>query len=358
MRTLDIHYISYAVIAESIRDSIFDTIYRNKVYAIRSSVFLELEDIFRCINEIKLKVASEKYIIAPTTEALNRFLLKNEELFELHGYIITLIEKKMYELISDKKSFLAECQKHGIDVPNEVDLSKPYKYPIVVKPKKYFSSDGNVYSPMIIQSYIDLLRLLKSIEISDFLVQEFVYGRSFYLLYYFYKDGRVKKFSQENLIQQSNGKSIIASVSSCFHESFDSLKIENIFKSINFSGLTMVEVRKGLDKTYIIEANPRFWGPSQLFVDSGFNLFECLLEELRLIEPQNIEYKTNKKSVPYLYFWYGGFLETLQKGEELIFHNYDENSFYSNFHEWIKADVYRRDDTLGVFINELKKLKN
>ena len=34
----------------------------------------------------------------------------------------------------------------------------------------------------------------------------------------------------------------------------------------------------------MIEANPRFWGPSQLFVDAGFNLFESFLFDYNIIE--------------------------------------------------------------------------
>ena len=45
----------------------------------------------------------------------------------------------------------------------------------------------------------------------------------------------------------------------------------------------MVEVKHLSNKNYMIEANPRFWGPSQLFVDAGINLFEAFLVDNGLL---------------------------------------------------------------------------
>ena len=106
------------------------------------------------------------------------------------------------------------------------------------------------------------------------------------------------------MIQQPEGKSIVAAVSSDLHDSTEALKYEKLFKSINFHGLVMVEVRGVDNDFYMIEANPRFWGPSQLFVDAGMNLFEAFLNDYDVLEKINLQ--ARKKETKY--FWFGGYL--------------------------------------------------
>src|SRR5690606_1826134 len=112
---------------------------------------------------------------------------------------------------------------------------------------------------------------------------EFIAGESFYLLFYFYKNGAAERFSQKNLMQQPSGGSIIAAVTSDFHRGHVALQFEELFRSIQFRGLVMVEIRGQGDRYYMIEANPRFWGPSQLFVDAGVNLFEAFMFDYGLL---------------------------------------------------------------------------
>ncbi|WP_096635447.1 hypothetical protein [Clostridium cochlearium] len=71
--------IDYAIIAKSEYDEIFLTEYKDKVLAIRESIPLILEDLVSSIKKVKEKHFAEEYIIAPTTEALNRFILENRK---------------------------------------------------------------------------------------------------------------------------------------------------------------------------------------------------------------------------------------------------------------------------------------
>ena len=106
---------------------------------------------------------------------------------------------------------------------------------------------------------------------------EYVKGRSYYLLFYFGKFGNIKKFSQENLAQQFEGKSIIAAISSTIHKENICTQYETLFKEINYHGFVMVELRKNHTGYYMIEANPRFWGPSQLLINCNTAFFEEFL---------------------------------------------------------------------------------
>ena len=99
----------------------------------------------------------------------------------------------------------------------------------------------------------------------------------------------------------------------------------------------------------MIEANPRFWGPSQLFVDAGINFFEVFLNDYGIIESipkfENIKDSTR-------YFWFGGLINTIKNNMNLTYYNISENSFLNYIHIWLKNDIYKRDDTIEIFRKE------
>ena len=105
LRTLKKNNLDYAIIAKPENDDIFLTDYKCRVLAIRKLVSLNLEDLIGSIKEVQRKHKADEYIIAPTTEALNRFLLDNKERFNNIGCEIPLVDKNLYELISNKYSF-------------------------------------------------------------------------------------------------------------------------------------------------------------------------------------------------------------------------------------------------------------
>jgi hypothetical protein len=102
----------------------------------------------------------------------------------------------------------------------------------------------------------------------------------------------------------------------------------------------------------MIEANPRLWGPSQLFVDSGVPLFEGFLcdngFDVKLSEKYQSTYSR--------YFWSGGFIETMRKKKKLIFHDYLNETFEEEFALFFDADIYKRHDSINLYNNELSKL--
>lgn len=355
LRTLKANNIDYAIIAKSQEDDIFLTDYKEKVLAIRSSLSLNLEDLLSSIKMVKEQTQAEEYIIAPTTEALNRFLLEKRELFEKNGCVIPLVKKELYEQISDKYSFGKICSKNNILIPKEFKFSKNMILPVVAKPKKYFSSTKReILSPIIIKHSIDFELFCENYNIEDFYYQEYVNGKSLYLLYYFHRNGMIYKLSQENLIQQPDGKSMVAAISSDFHNSSESQKYESLFKNINFFGLVMVEVKQQNNKNYMIEANPRFWGPSQLFVDAEMNFFEAFLHDFGLLKQINISEESFHSTK---YFWFGGMQKYLDAFEKLVFYNYDLNLLFNEFWIFLRNDIYLREDTSNIFTKEVLNLQ-
>lgn len=348
LRTMELKKVDYVIIAKSIYDDIFLTKYKEKVLAVRNLETLHLDDLLKSILKIKDINYAEEFIIAPTTEALNRFILENKESFEKLGCIIPLVEKDVYELVSNKYSFGQLCLKNGILVPREIKLYEEIFFPMVAKPKKY--NVNKALYPVIIKSYSDYKMFLKKNEIADFYYQEYIEGRSLYLLYYFHRNGDIYKFSQENLVQQPDGKSMLAAVSNNFHNSDESCKYEKMFKRLNYHGFVMIEVKQSRNKNYMIEANPRFWGPSQLFVDAGINFFEAFLHDYELISslPNFEPIKTKTR-----YFWFGGLINVIKNGRKPDFYNISENGFLASLPEWLENDIYRRDDTIEIFRKEV-----
>ena len=260
LRTLNKHKVVYAIIAIE-NDFIYQTSYKERVLSVRKLTELRLDDIIRTIREVQIKIKCDEYIIAPTSEALNRFLLENRNHFEKLNCTIPLVQQELYNQISNKQSFGELCRSYSIKTPEEIEPNEKRVMPYVAKPRKYRSEKNmSVLYPVIIYNQDDYNKFIKCYDEEDFYFQKYIEGRSFYLLYYFHRNGHIYKYSQENLIQQPEGKSIVAAVSSDLHDSKEALKYEKLFKSINFHGLVMVEVRGVDNDFYMIEANPRFWG--------------------------------------------------------------------------------------------------
>jgi predicted ATP-grasp superfamily ATP-dependent carboligase len=352
LRTLTAKKISFGIIASSSGDTIFNTIYAQHVLYTRAEKQLKLADLIDGIEACKNILKADKYVVAPSTEALNRYLLDNRDKFAAAGCDIPLVSNDLYETVSDKYKFGEVCRASGILLPQEYDDINEAPIPFVAKPKKYFTEGGNVYAPFLIHNNADKDGFLSQCNPKDFYFQEFVNGQCLYLLYYLYKDGTVAKLSQINKVQQPGGKSMIAAESTSFHLTSESDKYEKLFKSVGYFGLVMVEVKKDGYKNYMIEANPRFWGPSQLFVDSGVNLFESFLFDNGLLDKKP-EFLSITQSIKY--FWYGGLVESMRDYGYVAYHDYSKKIFDSEMDAWMAADVYNREDTKDLFAQEVKR---
>ncbi|WP_304544138.1 hypothetical protein [Sulfurimonas microaerophilic] len=347
IRTLEEQKLPYVIIAKSKDDDIFKTQYKKQVFSIRQKIHLDLNDLLSSIKEIKKKSAFDKCMIAPSTEALNRFILDNINDFKYLNCFIPLVPKIQYEKISNKYSFSLMCKKYGIKVPEEYEKFDNIKLPFVAKPKTYLIN-GNTYAPMIIRTVEELQAFKLKYSLKDFYFQEYVEGRCIYLLYYFDKKGHVYKLSQENFIQQEAGKSMIYAKLSNFHNHKVSNKFEMMFLQENFNGLVMIELKVQDDNYKMIEANPRFWGPSQLFVDANYNFFEFLLNDYGFDVKTSIQAQKGKTC----YFWDDGISKNIENREALMFYNYTREQFYKNIDSLLQCEVFNRRDTIELYGKE------
>ena len=329
-----IEYDKYSIIAANESDQILNTIYKDRVIYIRKEKQLtvkEFKDIFDDVHE--------EGIFMPSTEALVRFQIDNRDFFKEYMISIPVVEKRLYETISDKREFWNLCRNSGFWVPEIYTDIRNVCFPLMIKPKKFFSSNNKIYSPVKIESPEKLDAFFLECNQEDFDLQQYITGESYYLLYYIGRNGEITSFSQKNLLQQPNGKSMIAARPSNIHNESICDAYGELLRKIGFYGLVMIELRKSGEKYYMIEANPRMWGPSQLIVDAGVNFFGRLLND----NGAHVKLDEDNPDLSVRYFWSGGGAGDFEK------YRISSDEGINDLEEYKKYDIYNRNDTLEIY---------
>lgn len=340
----------YVIVSSSKEDTIHLTLYSNNVFTVRNHRELDKDEIIQILNSIKNTYSVNELVIVPSTEALNRFMLENRDELEEIGCTIPLVNKVMYQTISDKHSFWQLCGDNQLMVPKNITDYNKYNNPFVAKPKKYFTDNGMVYSPVLVNSEQQYQEFIKNYNVDDFDIQEYIYGESYYLLYYFSKNNYIVKYSQKNLAQQPNGKSILMAEGASIHNIEISEKYENLLKRVNYQGFIMIELRKHKDAFYMIEANPRLWGPSQFIVDSDIPIFEAFLYDYGFLETFSLPETINQETK---YLWSTGFKNGVFNDDSCVWYIKDRDIIQNSWDDYFKYDIYHRQDTIDIYNYEL-----
>lgn len=347
LRILKINNVSDYCIVAIENDDIFKTEYRDKVIITRKSKELTKDSFTWMLNEIKDRTGAEQLTIVPSTEGLIRFVLDNREAFLNIGCSIPVVEKRLYETISDKYTFYKMCQKSGMLVPKVFDFPKEFTDKYVAKARKYTSVSGHKLAPVLVNCEDDHRKFLGENEKELFFCEEYIEGKSIYLLFYFTKSGEVIKFSQINYVQQNGGGSMIAAECASVHEEDIANRYIEMLKKSDFTGLIMIELRQNSNGYYMIEANPRLWGPMQLLVDAHVTILEAFLMDNGFINSIP-EYKIDTKA---LYYWSTGI-------EDICFTNKScsllegSDRFFEDMVKYRYYDLYNREDTKNIFYKE------
>ncbi len=337
------------IVARTKHDFIFRTKYKKFVLSIRKNNNLDLQEIINCIDQVKVKTKINELIICPTSEYFNIFLLENIDIFSNLKCVIPLVDYSLYKNITNKQSCSKIVNSFGITIPEKINISLNLKYPFVAKPKTNIDNRKNSLYPYLIFNQIEYEIFQKNENINDYYFEEFVNGKSYYLLYYFSNNGGVYKYSQQNLAQQANGKSIILARPAKIHTEKISQHFEEILKKLGFHGLAMVDLLLKENIFYFIEINPRFWGPLQLTIDNHSLILDAFIHDyfpeiITLPLPNKIKY--NK---PYSYI--GGFLENIIRGQKIKW--YEKDRKILNIIKSLFSDIYLRKDTVGLFFFEI-----
>lgn len=345
LRTLEKSGVKYAIIASSDNDSILRTTYKKHVLAVRRRIHLDRTDIGTCLDAVRSSLVADTYMIAPSTEALNRWMLRHDQWLHKKQCEIPLVSLELYEEVSNKEAFSNLCKAEGVRVPENIMNLEGASVPLVAKPRAYIEHGGVALAPELLFTQEDLQRFSGDRAVKDYYFQEFIEGSSYYLLFYFDQRGHVTAFSQQNFIQQAGGKSVLAARPAIIHQEEISSHYKSLLQKVGFRGLVMIEVKKRDGEFYMIEANPRFWGPSQLFVDAGINFFELLLLDYNVINSvgnQNINWDVR-------YFWADGFTSVKGGVRKATYYDYSPELLYNELPLWLAHDVYNREDTKQLF---------
>ena len=147
------------------------------------------------------------------------------------------------------------------------------------------------------------------------------------------------------MVQQENGGSMIMSgvydkrITICE-------KFEDFFRRMRFCGFLMIEVRLYKNECYVIEANPRFWGPAQLFVDARYNLFEAFLSDWDFMDRYPDSAKPDKNA---FYYWSGGMIKDKQLGRNSMIYTDNKKILDKIPARIAKYDIYHRADTMDIW---------
>ena len=351
-RFCDKHRINFLIITSSAKDSIYESKYKENVVGNVDGACSSPLKILDCLERIKSKVAVKLLYMVPTTDSLVYGYFNNRDSFLAHDVVLPVCEEDVFKMVDNKESFSNLCAKNGLLTPNVYNKVDSATLPCVLKPRyKFCEYTGETLSPIIVTSEKELKENSCRATISQYFIQEYVEGESYYLLYYVSRENKDVMFSQKNLLQQDRGESIIAASSSLLHHESIAEGYLNLFKSIGFSGLVMVELRERNGMYYLIEANPRLWGPSQLFVDAEVPIFTAFCHEIGMGFEDFSKPEQNYKEA--FYFWHGGMFQIYQNNRNFAFYSgIDESYCLDALPYWMEHDIYRRSDTYSIYINQ------
>lgn len=318
------------IIANGEEDFIFQTDYKKNVVHIRRDKCIQ--NLYDIVSKIKQNITIDRLYFIPSTEYLNRYLIEHIEELNTIGVEVPLVDAKLYRMISDKESFKKLCIKYLLEVPEEIEEDH-LTFPSIFKPKSYESFMGK---PVKVNGIEEYQTFVNTNEKEKWQLEKYIEGESYYLLYYFKKNGQYISFSQENLIQQDHGKSIILAKPSTIHTLSIAEHYACMFKNEGFTGIVMVEIRKNQGKYFMIEANPRLWGPSQLVVDSQVPIFEEYLKDMGF----DIKYR-ECINMDAMYFWEEGLIQS--EGNEK-YYSYTREQLREDYLILLNWEIYNRSD--------------
>ncbi len=336
------------IIARSAADPVWLTGYAKLVQVTRQFDHLEVEDLLNCVAQIA-GCSEDELVLLPTVESVNRIVLANRSKFEQAGLSVDLVSEEVYSTVSDKGAFIQLISAFGMLPPPEVTNPSLADLPIVAKPFFEFSRvNAKKCYPELIFSPLDFERFKQSTREQDYFYQRYLNGHSFYYLMYLSPNGQHQFAYQQNLLQQANGKSMLAAAAcGCPSEPLREALLASL-RSVGFTGFIMVEVMQVESVFYVIEANPRLWGPFDLACRTPLAL--GLISGLGL----SIPLQNSGPSAPIgCYTWIGGLLGQWLGGHKVRRYPGAFRILIKEFGKLRCKDVLLRRDTYKLFFGEI-----
>lgn len=340
----------FLVVARSARDRIFATRYRDQVVLTRRDDSLSLALLEEIVAAARRAVGDARLIIVPNSEYLNHFLLGLEP-DDLHrlGCVLPLVERSLYKSLSDKWSS-QELFSAVVRTPRRLD-GRVASAPAVAKPRCNIGDDGIARYPRLLLTPRALAEFRASPDASQYFLQEYVDGQSYYLLAYFPRSGTPLVASQRNLAQQPGGKSIVLAESATFHDDPVADRSLALLSSAGYHGFAMIEYIVDAEGACFIELNPRPWGPLQLCLDLRCGIVEAFIGDWMHDDSRRFDSQWQRRPAKARYGWLGGVFETRRRNGTLKWS--PGASRMSGLLAMLGSDVYLRRDSWRVFAREL-----
>ena len=345
---------NYSLVARNHSDRIFRSRFRERVRATRSSDELSLAILEEALDTVRRAVPDDILVLVPNSEYLNNFLLgiDRADLLGRLGCSIPLVDRDLYLEFSNKLTSSQRFAAAGIRVPARHSSFQPENLPMVAKPIRNVGLDGCVRYPWLLRSNADLDAFLEREDPREFFAQEFIAGRSEYLLAYISRSGEAFVGSQVNLAQQPHGKSIVLAATSSFHEHPVALSAIALLREAGFHGLAMIEFIVDAQGPCFIEMNPRPWGPLQLCLDHRCGIVEAFIGDALDDDPHRFAEQWKRRPAEGRYLWLGGIIQVLRRKEALRWSN-EAGSHARQILRSLSSDVYLRRDSWKVFLKEI-----
>lgn len=291
-------------------------------------------------------------VVLPSSEYFNAFLLRHRREIEAMGCQIPLVHASLYAQLTGKRSAADFFSAAGIAVPGEIGMPVVREPPVVAKPLSNVSAAGQSLYPRLLRTRAELESFFATHDEKDYFFQEYVHGDSLYLMFHLSRTGDQDFiWSQRNLLQQPEGKSMLLAEPSDFHRSETAARIVHALRNAGFHGLGMVEVIRAAGRDVFIEMNPRIWGPVQFCLDRRQPLLQAFIGETLHDDPGRFAGRQ-----PMLrrkrYFWFGGLLETLRAGKRPAWHAPGRRLFPVILRN-LASDVYLRKDSWRCFLHDV-----
>jgi predicted ATP-grasp superfamily ATP-dependent carboligase len=207
-------------------------------------------------------------VVMPSHTATTRFL--SEHGAELLHKCYPLPDKATFDLLNDKRTFVALCRSLGVPTPRTQVLSDSQQLidrirggelelPLVVKPTDMDGSRG-----VVIVRSVNALDP-KQLRYSPLLVQDYIDGRDL-CAFYLCRDGSV-----EYEVVYRHGGHFLEFIE---HQGIGR-HCRKIIEAMHYSGVIGFDIRQRRDGDfYFLECNPRFWYNMELVMLAGCNFVE------------------------------------------------------------------------------------
>lgn len=332
-----------AIVARPGPDPIRLTRYRRWIEAERRSDGLDLDDLLGCVEAVAARHPGTRLVFLPTAESVNRLVLRHRQRFERAGLTVPLVDEATYLAVSDKARLLELAAGFDLQAPPALDGPDPAALPLVAKPRSEFAPDSGLkLYPELLFDREALARFVAGHDLDQYFFQRYLDGASYYYLMHLDRAGRASFAYQRNLVQQANGKSIVAAELCACPDEAVRARLEALFGHLGYHGYAMVEMMALDGRLHLIEVNPRFWGPWTLADRAGFVPEACDGRPLPAAPARRGRY-----------LWLGGWLAERAARRRLRRYPGARPLPLATTLSLACADVYLRPDTLMLFLREL-----